>query len=179
METASKLDGAEFSRHILANHQKMKMLVLAIAPGCTEADDIVQEACTAMWKKFHEFDSQRPFAAWALTFVRFQTLAWLKRKQRDRLKLSDHTIEKLCASISESPRFGNERAEALELCIAGLPESEQQLLTLHFVEGVSIADISKSDSYSKQRSTASLYKMFSKIKASLLRCVQSKMEAGR
>jgi len=156
----------------------MRMLVLAIAPGCDEIDDVVQEACAAMWNKLDEFDSDQPFQPWALTFVRFQTLAWLKKRQRCRIRLSNETIDQLCDSIV-SNASQNDRVEALELCLSGLSEKEQSLLALRFVDGLSVQEIAGSTEYDGGgKSADSLYKQFARLKASLLQCVESRLGFG-
>lgn len=151
----------------------MRMLVLAIAPGCREVDDVVQESCVAMWRKIDDFDTDRDFMPWALTFVRFQTMAWLKRKGRDKVSFSNEIVESLCSAIGSSAQWGSEKADALELCLEGLSEDDRQLLTLRFVDGLKVPEIAKQK---RQKSTEALYKTFSKVKASLVRCVEAKME---
>ena len=179
MNERRTLDGAEFSSNILAAHQRMRMLVLAIAPRCTEVDDVIQNACSAMWSKIDEFDCSRNFDNWALTFVRFQTLAWLKRNSRDRLLLSSDTIEQFCTSLGHGSKFDRERTDALELCLAGLSDDDQELLALRFVEGVSVAEIAKRQSNNgkqRARTADALYKQFAKLKAALLQCVESRLK---
>ena len=154
------------------------MLVLAIAPRCNDVDDVVQEACTAMWRKIEEFDQSRDFTTWALTFVRYQTLAWLKKSGRDRLTLSSDTIEQLCHTISAEARRDSRRVEALELCMSGLSENEQQLMAMRFVEGVTVTEIAarqSRESHQGVNTVESLYKRFSRLKASLLRCIESRL----
>ena len=176
MENQKHLDGAEFSKQILAAHQRMRMLVLAIAPACDEIDDVVQEACSAMWNKLDRFDPDQPFQPWAMTFVRFQTMAWLKKRGRNKIRLSNETIDQLCDTI-ESGGQDNDRVEALELCLSGLSDSEQKLLAMRFVDGLTVQEIANLPATeSGGKSADSLYKHFARLKASLLQCIESRLE---
>ncbi len=180
MAGEKKMDGARFAQLVLSGHARMRMLVLSIAPGCQDVDDIVQEACAAMWQKIDDYDADRKFLPWALAFVRFQTLAWLKSKGRDRLRFDDGLVDRLCQAIASDGEAEGARTEALELCLEGLSESDRELMALRYVDGMKVAEIAqktaKQNAGRSATSADSLYKTFAKLKASLLRCVRSRME---
>jgi len=176
MASEDKIDGARFAQLVLSGHARMRMLVLAIAPGCQDVEDVVQEACAAMWQKIDDYDSRREFIPWALAFVRFQTLAWLKRKGRDRLRFEDGLVDRLCHAIGTSGSSTGPRVAALELCLEGLDESDRELMAMRYVDGVAVSEIAKQKSTRTAISVDSLYKKFARLKASLVRCVNSKME---
>ena len=88
-------DGALFARLLITHERQMRTLVRSMIPGCRDVDEIIQDASVAMWKKFHEYDAHRPFGPWALTFARFQSLAYLERRKRTAARLSDESLEKI------------------------------------------------------------------------------------
>ncbi len=152
------------------------MLVLAIAPGCREVDDVVQESCVAMWQRITDYDQKRDFLPWALTFVRYQTMAWLKRKGREKMSFNNEIVDKLCSAIAPTAKWESEKVDALELCLEGLSDRDRDLLSLRFVDEVKVPEIAKREN---GKSVEALYKTFAKLKVALIRCVEAKtQEAG-
>ncbi|QEG22153.1 RNA polymerase sigma factor [Mariniblastus fucicola] len=152
----------------------MRTLVLAMVPGCRDVDDILQESCAAMWKKIDSYDSQRPFANWSLAFVRMQTMAWLKRQGRDRLRMSGEAMDSIYQSVEESyePSRDHRKVNALEDCLMLLNESEKSLLTSRYVHGESVGELAEKTS---GRTSAALYKQFARLQSRLLRCIEGKL----
>ena len=168
------IDGAKFSQLIIQSQRRMRTLVLAMVPGCREVDDILQESCAAMWRKIGSYDPELPFERWSLAYVRMQTLAWLKKQSRDRLRMSGDALDLLCQEM-EDKNLGshdNRRIDALEDCLELLSAPEKSLITSRYVDGESIGDLVKKEA---GRTAAALYKQFSRLQVRLLRCIEGKM----
>ena len=172
-----EIDGAKFSQLVLETERRMRSLVLAMVPGCRDVDDIVQEACAAMWRKLDEYDVGRSFAPWALAFVRMQVLAYLKSKKRDRVQLSAESMDTIYVAMSEATleRQDDEEMSALEDCLASLTAGERQMLTQRFVEQRSVTEISGQKSVNQ--SCEALYKFFSRLQIRLLDCINRKLSS--
>lgn len=171
-------DGAKFSQAILKTERQMRAMVLAMVPGCRDVDDILQESCSAMWNKIEQYDPQQPFAPWACGFVRMQTRAWLKKQKRDRLTLSSDNIEAMYNSIVDNNTqfHSSERIDALEECLAILPQRDRTLLALRYVDGQSVQQIVADGSCgANQNSCEAMYKFFSRLQGKLLTCIERKL----
>src|SRR5215211_7445285 len=83
----------EFVRLLGQNQRRIFLYVLGLVPRWPDAEEIVQETNLVLWREFHQFQSGTNFAAWACRVAFHQVLAWRKRRQRDRLELSDAFLE--------------------------------------------------------------------------------------
>ncbi len=75
---------------LLTSHQStLYAAISAMLGGVHGAQVVLQETNVALLEKAGEFDAARLFVPWAVSFARFQVLAWRKRQARDRLVLDD------------------------------------------------------------------------------------------
>ena len=169
-----EIDGAKFSQLIIQSQRRMRNLILAMVPGCREVDDILQESCAAMWAKIGSFDPELSFERWSLGYVRMQTLAWLKRQGRDRLRMSGDALDLLCQEMDPGDKGPSDhrRIDALEDCLGLLSESEKKLMTSRYIDGDSVSKLAGTSS---GRTTAAIYKQFSRLQVRLLRCIEGKL----
>ena len=73
--------GGRFTALLLQNQKRIYGLILSLVPNGPDADDIMQEACSVMWKKFETFEEGTNFAAWALRIAAL-VLAMGRQKRR-------------------------------------------------------------------------------------------------
>jgi RNA polymerase sigma-70 factor (ECF subfamily) len=86
-----------------------------------DADDVMQEISVVLWEKFDSFRDGADFKAWAFGVARFEVLAWLRDRGRDRLVLDEEVITKIAEeTTADEPRLERQR-EALEHCMKKCP----------------------------------------------------------
>ena len=56
-------DGEIFTRLFLRNQKRIAGLIFSLVPQGAEADDVMQETCAVMWRKFGEFAPGSDFGA--------------------------------------------------------------------------------------------------------------------
>src|SRR5437016_3030001 len=90
---------------LLLQHQNDLLRHILPLVGCLEdAQDVLQETATALWQKFDQYDSNRPFLAWAKGFAHHQILMH-HRKRRRYTFLTEELIESLVERQEEQERF--------------------------------------------------------------------------
>ncbi len=174
-------DGALFARLLIKHERQMRTLVRSMIPGCREVDEIIQDASVAMWQKFSEYDLSRPFGPWALTFTRFQAMAFLERRKRTMARLSDETIEEIAEKSTQYALKWEGRESdhlvALDECLSLLSPKETRLLSQRYGEGRTVGEIAESGEFRASREA--LYKTFARLVRRLMDCVRLKTEASR
>ncbi|MEJ6582113.1 MAG: sigma factor [Akkermansiaceae bacterium] len=75
----------QFVKLLTNNQSALYAFIVSRMGSVDQANDVLQEANLKLCKKADEFDSERPFLAWAFTFARFEVMAWRKKQQRSRL----------------------------------------------------------------------------------------------
>ena len=84
-----------FVRLLTRHERALYRYVVSLLPAAQEADDVMQDTATVLWKKFSDYDASRPFLPWAMRFAYFEVLKLRRRRGRNRLVFSDELMEKL------------------------------------------------------------------------------------
>src|SRR5215468_4833966 len=87
---------AEMLVRLLTRHQEdLFRYIFALLPHEEDARDVLQETSVALYRKFAEYDPDKPFLAWAYRFAYLEVLKQRERNQRGGRLLSRDLIERL------------------------------------------------------------------------------------
>lgn len=153
---------------LLAEHEPaLRTFVRSLLPTRGDAAEVMQEVAVVLWRKFAEFDAARDFRKWAFGVARYEALAHLRDRARERLVFNDELVGKLAdEAAAAEPRHEAQR-EALETCLQKLPEAQRALVLGAYAQGTRI------DALAAQRgqTAMALYKLLQRIRQALLECV--------
>ena len=125
----------QFLRLYTANEPAIRAFVRRLVPTRADAADVMQEVALVLWRKFAGFQSQEDFRRWAFGVARYETLAWLRDKARDRHVLAEDVLEILAEeAVSAETRLSAQR-EALEQCLAKLSAEQRRLVMMAYAPG--------------------------------------------
>lgn len=156
-----------FLRAFTAQEPAIRAFVRRLVPTRADADDVMQEVSVVLWEKFPQFREDGSFQAWAFGVARFEVLAWLRDKGRDRLVLDEEVITKLAdETIGEEPRFEKHR-EALESCMEKVAPDQRDLLMQAYTETASIQEVALRSG----RTVPGFYQWLHRMRRSLLDCI--------
>ncbi len=173
--TTRPIDGEAFTRQLLQHQKRIAGLIFALVPQGTDAEDVLQETCAVMWRKFGEFEPGTDFGAWGLRIARFQVMSYYNRRRRAQARLSDETIDALAETLAESRWESSDRAEAVRSCVGQLKEREFNLVQRRYHAGETVDEIA-----GHLGSTVhAVYKALARLHARLLACVNAKLHAAR
>ncbi len=160
-----------FLRSFTTHEPALRAYVRRMVPTRADADDVMQEASVVLWEKFDTFREDGNFRAWALGVARFQVLAWLRDKGRDRLVLTEDVITKLAdAANDDEPRLERQR-EALEACMNKVGEGQRVLLMQAYSEDSQIQDVALHSG----RTVPGFYQWLHRMRKLLLDCIRRSM----
>jgi RNA polymerase sigma-70 factor (ECF subfamily) len=163
-----------FLRHFTANEAAIRAFVRRLVPARADADDIMQEVSVVLWEKFEAFRGDGNFRAWAFGVARFEVLAWLRDKGRDRLVLSEKIVELFGAEAeTHEPRLERQR-EALERCLGEVAPEQRDLLMRAYEPRVRIAALAKESG----RSEPGFYQWLYRVRKVLLDCIRRNLAKG-
>lgn len=157
-----------FLRQFTANEAAIRAFVRRLVPARADADDIMQEVSVVLWEKFDTLHPGGGFRAWAFGVARYEVLAWLRDKGRDRLVLSEKAVELLGSEAEASePRLQLQR-EALEHCIDRVAPAQRSLLLRAYEPGARVAALARESG----RSEPGFYQWLYRIRRQLLDCIR-------
>lgn len=163
----------EFLGQFTANEAALRAYVRRLVPTRHDAADVMQGIALVLWKKFRDLDNPEDFRKWAFGVARYETLAWLRDKARDRRVLADdllNTIAQEAASIDE--RLQAQR-EALENCLDKLPAEQRTLVLKAYVPDVQIKDVAEQSG----RTVGAFYQWLHRMRMRLQECTQRTIRA--
>ncbi len=163
-------DHERFTRLLIRHEPELLRCVLVAVPHRADARDILQECSVALWRHFSEYDSQRPFANWALGFARIEVRRFLRKSQR-RAQLTERAAELLLRDAQQHAAELDEREGFLKHCLESLPVSQRELLNGYYHNEYPVGELSQRTG----RSVDAVYKMLQRIRLALHQCIESKM----
>ncbi len=138
-----------------------------------DAEDVLQEAILAMWRRFGEFDRQRSFVNWGLRFAELSALNHLRSKRRRRVIFSNELVHEITESYSLT---GSEEGDPFECyhdallqCMDRLPPADRDLIRLCYYEKCSIKRVAER----LGRSPQSVCNSLRRIRMALFDCIQA------
>ncbi len=136
------------------------------------AEDVFQDVCAAAMKKREMIEDEDHLRHWMRTAARRQVMNVLRKRQESHLSLDQDVIELLDPVwTGRDGPDGQARAEALRGCMSNLSKSHRDLVHKRFVENYDYARLAAEFG----RTVNSLYVTFSRIYASLGKCISARL----
>lgn len=178
MSKPSQLDTYDQFVALFARHERsVRGVIRSMLPSLQDTDDVMQEVGLACWHKFSDFDSDGnidAFFRWACVIAKFEVLKFRRKCARDRLILSEETIELLSSDYEKRSSNAERERRALEDCLTGLSAEDQRLLLSVHTRGDSVANIARQLGQSVRR----LYSRVNSLRNTLGECIRRKLLAG-
>jgi RNA polymerase sigma-70 factor, ECF subfamily len=161
----------DFLRLFTANEPPLYGFVRSLVPTREDAREIMQEVVLVLWRKFSAYRTGEDFRRWAFTVARYEVLAYVRDRARDRHVFGDDVFSLLADQALEmNERLDAQRA-ALEECMQKLPADQRALVVAAYTPGARIDRLAEQCG----RTAMSLYKKLQRIRLVLLDCVQKSL----
>lgn len=148
----------------------------SVVRDAAAAKDLLQETALVLFRRFGDYDGQRPFLAWALGVAKLQVLGFRRDVARSPVTFDTELLERFTAAWAEQAPAASQQSVALELCLERMAPRPRQLLRWRYFEDVKSEDIA-----SRLGSNgAAVRVMLQRLREQLRACVekQLRMEGG-
>jgi RNA polymerase sigma-70 factor (ECF subfamily) len=159
---------------LLSKHQAdLFRYIFALMPNEEDARDVLQETSVALYRKFGDYDSGKPFLAWAFGFAHMEVLKQRDRNQRGTRYLGREVIERLAQERARHEPVLEDRLRCLEDCLKELPPEDGELIRRRYQGGF------RSEELMKQLGTSrrTLFRNLDRIRRVLFECVSRRLAA--
>jgi RNA polymerase sigma-70 factor (ECF subfamily) len=161
----------QFLRHYSAHEPAIRSFVRRLVPLRTEVPDVMQEVALVLWKKFENLPDPDDFRRWAFGVAKFEALAWLRDRRRDRLVLAEDVLEQLAQDATALDPVLDSHRVGLESCLEKLPSDQRSLVLAAYEPGARIQDIAERS----RRTVGGFYQWLHRVRVQLLDCVRRGM----
>ena len=163
----------QFLELLNAHDRALCLYVYGLVPKDSEAEDILQQTKMLLWKHFSDFELGTHFLAWARKTAFHQVLTHRRKKKREHVPLEEEALEALSAAVAELSEQSSARHEAVRICVSRLPAEHRQLIQLRYFQEMEIPDIAQKI----ERTEGAVYRALSRVRMTLMECVQKQTEA--
>jgi RNA polymerase sigma-70 factor (ECF subfamily) len=153
---------------LMANQRRINAYIFSLVPNFNDADDIMQETITVMWRKFGSFEIGTDFAGWGLKVAYYCILDYRKRKEKDRIIFTDKIFRQISEVANEKQPLTDERIKYLRRCVEKLKAEDQRFLKARY----ELNNGAKSLAIQMDRSIQFVYKHLSRIHHVLNLCIR-------
>ena len=168
----SQKDSTEdFVRQLTEHQNRIYGYVFSLLADHSRAADVVQETNLILWRKIDEFDAGKPFLPWALAIARFQVLAHLRDRKRDRMLLDAELVETLSADAETQAHQLDLIREALRPCLQKLSDTNRNLIEQRYFRAMPVTDLADS----VDRSVSAVKTALLRIRRRLQDCLQKRL----
>jgi RNA polymerase sigma-70 factor (ECF subfamily) len=135
-------------------------------------EDVLQATAEQVSRSFDDYDRERPFQAWVLGVARHRVLAYFRDQQRDRLRFSEDTVDKIAASAERVSPEMQDRLDALQFCMSKLRAKHQKLLRLRYLEELKPRQLAEQIGGSPNAVSA----MIRRVRMAIAECIEKHLE---
>ena len=173
MDTVDRKD--EFAKMLDEIHRQLFGYIFAMVRDLEQTQDLYQETCLVMWRKFDEFEGRAKFGTWACSIARYHVLNHHRSRRKSPAQLSDAFAEQIAAfQMSATNDELDSRNAAAEHCLGKLADSERTVISECYSGRVAVSEMAER----LGRSTSGTYAMLRRIREKVLVCVE-RVLAGR
>ena len=160
-----------FVRH----EAELKAFALTLMLQPSEADELMQEACIAMWRKIDTLENEKAYRSWAYSYLRFTALNLRRKQYRSPLVFSDKMMELMATEAAEESDQAAAELECLAGCLEKLEPGPRELISAYYSSReMTVAKLSAQ----LGKPAAGLYKTLERTRNALRICIESGLKAS-
>ena len=161
----------EFMAQFIPVERSIRALLLASTGDMNLADDLMQNVAVALWKKWPDYRSERPFRSWAFGVARIEILRWRRSASRDRIVLDVQLIDQLVAAADQKADESDQRIAILSQCLKEIKGDSKEVLTLKYDLGMRCCQIAEKIG----KGVGAVEMMLTRTRRALRKCIKRKM----
>lgn len=161
-----------FMQLFLENEEALRGFLRSLVPTRQDAQELMQEVASVLWRKFEQLESMQDFRRWAFGVARMQALAFRRDRARDRHTFDEELLAMLATEMETAQDFLHAQRQALDVCLEKLPSTQRALVSAVYHTGTKIEQVAQL----MGKTPMSLYKLLHRIRVALLGCVTAKLK---
>jgi RNA polymerase sigma-70 factor (ECF subfamily) len=163
----------EFLGLFIAHQREIFAFILMLVPNAADAEDLLQETATIMWRKFEQFEKGSNFTRWGIAIARNRIMKFWERQRSSWLKFNSDLTDKIMPQTEDAFGQMEDRIQALQQCLGKLNQRDRELIKLRYDKKTTTRNLAEE----LGRSVYGLYKTLARIHHVLEKCVQKTLVA--
>ena len=126
-----------------AAHARLLGFLRAMLGNNADAEDVLQRASLAIWRRFADFDPTQDFFAWASSFAFYEAKNFQRMAARSRLHFDDELMQRLAEERVPDLDQREARLAAMDRCIGELDEPSRELVREFYLRDAEIGQLAQ------------------------------------
>jgi RNA polymerase sigma-70 factor, ECF subfamily len=160
-------DRDDFAERIVRDQHRVFAYIATLVPDHDDAEDVFQNTCLILWRKWEEFDPRRSFFGWACGIAHNEVRNLFRRKNPTRLQLSPDLLAQITETRLQADELLERRSRFLALCLDKLLEGQRQLVERCYLANAPVKAIAEE----LHISPAALTMRLQRIRRTLFECI--------
>jgi RNA polymerase sigma-70 factor (ECF subfamily) len=152
------------------NQADIYRYIFALLPNASDAHEVLQSTCVALWRKADSFDLAKPFLPLAFRFAFLEVKKHREKNHRWNAFLRDEALELVAAERANRHPELELRRQSLDHCLGKLPPLDRDLIDRHYHRQQTVPVIADQTG----RNVHTLYKSLQHIRRVLLDCIAAR-----
>ena len=165
-----------FIRALTESQPALRGYCQAAFGNTDEAKEALQRTSIVLWRKCENWSQTTEFLPWAITVAKFEVLGVVRDRTRlqARFVFDPDVVDLMTDEVSHSTDTASPRAEALEICLEKLSDSNRESLSAYYVHGRSILEIADASG----KSLSAVKVMLLRLRGKLRECIEDRLAKG-
>lgn len=165
--TEKSISHDQFAELYVRHERRIYSYISSLVVNRNDIEDIFQQTCMVLWKKWNQYDPVYDFAGWGCGIARNEVRNYLRTRRGVLRQFSDEAIEGISSEHLEMGRQLDVRHQALVDCLAKLPPRQRELVEKCYSDDNSIRSVAQS----LRLTPTALYMKLHRIRRALLDCI--------
>jgi RNA polymerase sigma-70 factor (ECF subfamily) len=161
-------------RLLIRHQEELFRYIFSLLPHQEDARDALQETSVALYRKFADYNPDKPFLAWAYGFAYLEVLKQRERSCRGARHLREELVGQLARERQEQEADLHSRLQALELCLTELPAADRELIHQRYTVGCPIEEMVERIGTSRR----TLFRNLDRIRRVLFECISRRLQTA-
>jgi RNA polymerase sigma-70 factor (ECF subfamily) len=161
---------SDFGRLFVQFEPRIHGFIRSLVADRHEAEEILQDTASVMWRKFDEFRPGTDFLAWALAVARYRVKEH-RRRRRQALSFDEAFVDAIAEDTVALQSRLNDLHDALAACLGKLKPRDHELFQRRYSADISVSDLAAQ----LGRPISTVYNTLARIRRALLDCVSRKV----
>ena len=162
----------EFIAQFAPAERSIRALLLAATGDPHTVEDLMQNVAVDLWRKWPEYQRDRPFRPWALGVARIEILRWRRTLARDRFVLDEKLLDRLVTATDKAAEEADLRLSHLAECLKGVSEYAREVVRLKYAGGLTAKRIAEE----LGKNLASVEMVLTRTRRALRACIDRKLD---
>ena len=121
-------DQDDFAEQLVRNQHRIFAYVVTLVSNRDDAEDVFQNTCLILWKKWEEYRRPHSFFGWACGVAHNEVRNKLRTSRRGQLQLSEDVFAQIAEVRKNADELLEMRSHFLAPCLAKLSDEQRGLI---------------------------------------------------